>query len=96
MSVSDRLMLCAMKTTCVSLHDQYFRHTRESKSGLWPAVKHYSHSATPCLVFSYFCYIVHRWLDEGEGDGKIAREIKVQDEYIEDILEKKNVCQVYE
>jgi hypothetical protein len=34
---------------------------------------------------------VHRWLDEGEDDGKIVREIRVQDEYMDDILEKRNV-----
>ena len=32
-----------------------------------------------------------RWLDEGEDDGKIVREIKVQDEYMDDILAKRNV-----
>ena len=39
------------------------------------------------LCFFYF----HRWLDEGEEDGKIVRELKVQDEYMDDILEKRNV-----
>ncbi|CAG5116252.1 unnamed protein product, partial [Candidula unifasciata] len=34
---------------------------------------------------------IHRWLDEGEDDGKIVRELKVQDDYLEDILEKRNV-----
>ena len=33
-----------------------------------------------------------RWLDEGEDDGKIVRELRVQDEYMDDILEKRNVC----
>jgi len=37
----------------------------------------------------YCCYA--RWLDEGEDDGKIVRELKVQDEYMDDILEKRNV-----
>ena len=32
-----------------------------------------------------------RWLDEGEDDGKIVRELRVQDEYMDDILEKRNV-----
>lgn len=35
-----------------------------------------------------------RWLDEGEDDGKIVRELKVQDEYMDDILEKRNVSQI--
>lgn len=32
-----------------------------------------------------------RWLDEGQDDGKIVRELKVQEEYMDDILEKRNV-----
>ncbi|KAK3092113.1 hypothetical protein FSP39_025311 [Pinctada imbricata] len=31
-----------------------------------------------------------KWLDEGEDDGKIVRELKLQDEYMDDILEKRN------
>ncbi|KAJ8306151.1 hypothetical protein KUTeg_016696 [Tegillarca granosa] len=31
-----------------------------------------------------------KWLDEGEDDGKIVRELKVQEEYIDDIIEKRN------
>jgi hypothetical protein len=30
-------------------------------------------------------------LDEGEDDGKIVRELKIQEEYMDDILEKRNV-----
>ena len=36
-------------------------------------------------------FLVCRWLDEGEDDGKIVRELRVQDEYMDDILEKRNV-----
>ncbi|KAI8774235.1 lipoxygenasey domain-containing protein 1 [Biomphalaria glabrata] len=38
-------------------------------------------------VYSFYC---GRWLDSGEDDGKIVRELKVQDDYLEDILEKRN------
>ncbi|XP_048764444.2 lipoxygenase homology domain-containing protein 1-like isoform X2 [Ostrea edulis] len=31
-----------------------------------------------------------KWLDEGQDDGKIVRELKVQEEYMDDILEKRN------
>ncbi|XP_071154983.1 lipoxygenase homology domain-containing protein 1-like isoform X1 [Mytilus edulis] len=31
-----------------------------------------------------------KWLDEGEDDGKIVRELKIQEEYMDDILEKRN------
>ena len=34
---------------------------------------------------------ISRWLDEGEDDHKIVRELRVQDEYMDDILEKRNV-----
>ena len=32
-----------------------------------------------------------RWLDEGEDDGKIVRELRAQEEYVDDIMEKRNV-----
>ncbi|ESO92329.1 hypothetical protein LOTGIDRAFT_121069, partial [Lottia gigantea] len=38
-------------------------------------------------VFNFYC---SRWLDEGEDDGKIVREIQAQEEYMGDILEKRN------
>ena len=41
------------------------------------------------VVMFPFCSA--RWLDEGEDDGKIVRELRVQDEYMDDILEKRNV-----
>ncbi|WAR22969.1 LOXH1-like protein [Mya arenaria] len=31
-----------------------------------------------------------KWLDEGEDDGKIVRELRAQDEYMDDILEKRH------
>ncbi|KAH3831729.1 hypothetical protein DPMN_104999, partial [Dreissena polymorpha] len=31
-----------------------------------------------------------KWLDEGEDDGKIVRELRIQDEYMDDILEKRH------
>jgi hypothetical protein len=37
------------------------------------------------------CFYYFRWLDEGEDDGKIVRELKIQEEYMDDILEKRNV-----
>ncbi|XP_060083246.1 lipoxygenase homology domain-containing protein 1-like [Ylistrum balloti] len=37
--------------------------------------------------YSFYC---GKWLDEGEDDGKIVRELKVQEEYMDDILEKRN------
>lgn len=40
------------------------------------------------LSLTLFTY---RWLDEGQDDGKIVRELKVQEEYMDDILEKRNV-----
>ncbi|KAK3777632.1 hypothetical protein RRG08_021747 [Elysia crispata] len=43
--------------------------------------------AKPHEVYHFYC---GRWLDEGEDDGKIVRELKVQDEYLDDILEKRN------
>ena len=45
-------------------------------------------------LFIPFLGSVHRWLDEGEDDGKIVRELRVQDEYMDDILEKRNVGDV--
>ena len=43
----------------------------------------------------YIYYVLYRWLDEGEDDGKIVRELRVQDEYMDDILEKRNVSQTF-
>ncbi|XP_012939779.1 lipoxygenase homology domain-containing protein 1 isoform X2 [Aplysia californica] len=43
--------------------------------------------AKPHEIYQFYC---GRWLDEGEDDGKIVRELKVQDEYMDDILEKRN------
>ncbi|XP_059163011.1 lipoxygenase homology domain-containing protein 1-like [Physella acuta] len=43
--------------------------------------------AKPHEVYHFYC---GRWLDAGEDDGKIVRELKVQDDYMEDILEKRN------
>lgn len=37
--------------------------------------------------------MLFRWLDDGEDDGKVVRELKAQDEYMADILEKRNVCE---
>ncbi|XP_021373395.1 lipoxygenase homology domain-containing protein 1-like isoform X2 [Mizuhopecten yessoensis] len=37
--------------------------------------------------YTFYC---GKWLDEGEDDGKIVRELKVQEEYMDDILEKRN------
>ncbi|KAL4236123.1 retinal rod cell development [Mactra antiquata] len=37
-----------------------------------------------------FIFYCGKWLDEGEDDGKIVRELRVQDEYMDDILEKRN------
>ena len=42
-----------------------------------------------CVCFHLLLHC--RWLDEGEDDGKIVREVKVQDEYMDDILSKRNV-----
>ncbi|XP_055956181.1 lipoxygenase homology domain-containing protein 1 [Patella vulgata] len=38
----------------------------------------------------YFNFYCGKWLDEGEDDGKIVREIQAQEEYMGDILEKRN------
>ncbi|XP_070194990.1 lipoxygenase homology domain-containing protein 1-like isoform X2 [Littorina saxatilis] len=43
--------------------------------------------AKPQDVYTFLC---NRWLDEAEDDGKIVRELKVQDEYMDDILSKRN------
>ena len=49
------------------------------------------------LSYSYTVVIYHlllfvfRWLDEGEDDGKIVRELKLQEEYNMDQLEKARV-----
>ncbi|CAL1540914.1 unnamed protein product [Lymnaea stagnalis] len=43
--------------------------------------------AKPHEVYQFYC---GRWLDAGEDDGKIVRELKVMDDYMEDILEKRN------
>ena len=46
------------------------------------------------LFYSYLPVVlmcIFRWLDEGEDDHKIVRELRVQDEYMDDILEKRNV-----
>ncbi|KAK7503970.1 hypothetical protein BaRGS_00004702, partial [Batillaria attramentaria] len=43
--------------------------------------------AKPHEMYTFYC---GKWLDEGEDDGKIVREIKVQDEYMDDILAKRN------
>ncbi|XP_069127319.1 uncharacterized protein [Argopecten irradians] len=37
-----------------------------------------------------YVFYCGKWLDEGEDDGKIVRELKVQEEYMDDILEKRN------
>lgn len=46
-------------------------------------------------IISKWLLFVFRWLDEGEDDGKIVRELKIQDDYMEDILEKRNVIIAY-
>ncbi|XP_046584646.1 LOW QUALITY PROTEIN: lipoxygenase homology domain-containing protein 1-like [Haliotis rubra] len=38
-------------------------------------------------IFTFHC---NKWLDEGEDDGKIVRELRVQNDYTDDILEKRN------
>ncbi|KAK3579121.1 hypothetical protein CHS0354_022141 [Potamilus streckersoni] len=43
--------------------------------------------AKPHEEYVFYC---GKWLDEGEDDGKIVRELKVQDEYMDDVLEKRN------
>ena len=40
----------------------------------------------------FVCGVPARWLDEGEEDGKIVRELKPHEEYNTDILEKQRVC----
>ena len=45
-----------------------------------------THEGLYIFTFNYL-----RWLDEGEDDGKIVRELKIQEEYMDDILEKRNV-----
>ncbi|XP_048249875.1 lipoxygenase homology domain-containing protein 1-like isoform X2 [Haliotis rufescens] len=43
--------------------------------------------ASKQAIFTFHC---NKWLDEGEDDGKIVRELRVQNDYTDDILEKRN------
>ena len=38
-----------------------------------------------------YVFDCRRWLDEGEDDGKIVRELKILDEYVGDKIEKQLV-----
>ena len=38
------------------------------------------------LFYRSICF--YRWLDEDEDDGKIVRELRVQEEYATDLIEK--------
>ena len=42
-------------------------------------------------MISNFLFLPTRWLDEGEDDGKIVRELKLEKEFRRDLLEKQYV-----
>lgn len=51
----------------------------------------WAHAWVGMQMKAYSIWLYYRWLDEGEDDGKIVRELSMQDGYMDDILAKRNV-----